>query len=67
MLGLQPVADHLVVEPALPSGIGMLALLEIPGRWGRGDAFARGDIGLRRSSELQPQLGEPRRSAARKR
>jgi glycogen debranching enzyme len=67
MLGLQPVDDHLVVEPALPSGIGLLALLEIPGRWGRGDAFARGDIGPSRSSELQPQLGEPRRRAARKR
>jgi glycogen debranching enzyme len=67
MLGLEPVGDHLVVEPALPSGIGMLALLDIPGRWGRVDAFARGDIDLGRSSGLQPELGEPRRAAARKR
>jgi glycogen debranching enzyme len=42
MLGLEPVADHLVVDPALPEGIGLLALLDIPGRWGRVDAFARG-------------------------
>ena len=43
MLGLEPLGDHLIVDPALPSGIGVLALLEIPGRWGRVDAFARGD------------------------
>ena len=42
MLGLEPVGDHLVVDPALPDGIGLLALLDIPGRWGRVDAFARG-------------------------
>src|SRR5262249_17127346 len=43
MLGLEPVGDRLVVDPALPSGIGALALLDIPGRWGRVDAFARGE------------------------
>jgi glycogen debranching enzyme len=42
MLGLEPVGDHLVVDPALPPSIGLLALLDIPGRWGRFDAFARG-------------------------
>jgi glycogen debranching enzyme len=42
MLGLEPVGDHLVVDPALPESIGVLALLDIPGRWGRVDAFARG-------------------------
>jgi hypothetical protein len=26
----------------LPESIGLLALLDIPGRWGRVDAFARG-------------------------
>jgi len=57
MLGLEPVGDHLVVAPALPQGIGVLAVLDIPGRWGRVDAFARGQIDLNRSSELQPQLG----------
>jgi hypothetical protein len=44
MLGLQPVGDHLVVDPALPREIGHLELLDIPGRWGRIDAFARGRI-----------------------
>jgi glycogen debranching enzyme len=42
MLGLEPVGDHLVVDPALPEGIGVVALLDIPGRWGKVDAFARG-------------------------
>ena len=42
MLGLEPYGEHLVVDPALPESIGLLALLDIPGRWGRVDAFARG-------------------------
>ena len=42
MLGLEPQGDHLIVDPALPESIGLLALLDIPGRWGRVDAFARG-------------------------
>jgi glycogen debranching enzyme len=42
MLGLEPVEEHLIVDPALPGDIGQLALLDIPGRWGRVDAFARG-------------------------
>jgi hypothetical protein len=67
MLGLDPIGDHLVVDPGLPTGIGVLALLEIPGRWGRVDAFARGEIELNRRWELQPQLGPPLRAAARRR
>jgi glycogen debranching enzyme len=46
MLGLEPVGDHLVVDPSLPTGIGHLELLDIPGRWGRIDAFARGRVNL---------------------
>jgi glycogen debranching enzyme len=42
MLGLDPHGDQLVVNPALPSHIGQLELLDIPGRWGRRDAFGRG-------------------------
>jgi glycogen debranching enzyme len=42
MLGLEPVGDQLVVDPALPAKIGRLELLDIPGRWGRVDAFGRG-------------------------
>ena len=48
MLGLQPVGDNLVVDPALPLEIGRLELLDIPGRWGRIDAFGRGRIDLAR-------------------
>ena len=42
MLGLEPIGDHLIVDPALPEGFGRLELLDIPGRWGRIDAFGRG-------------------------
>ena len=44
--GLEPMGDHLVVDPALPASIGHLELLDIPGRWGRVDAFARGRLQL---------------------
>ena len=42
MLGLEPYGEHLIVDPVLPQGIGHLELLDIPGRWGHIDAFARG-------------------------
>ncbi len=48
MLGLEPEGEHLVVDPALPLSIGQLALLDIPGRWGRIDAFGRGRVDVRR-------------------
>jgi glycogen debranching enzyme len=50
MLGLEPAGEHLIVDPALPSTIGHLELLNIPGRWGRIDAFGRGrvDVAQRR-------------------
>ncbi|MEU8421826.1 glycogen debranching N-terminal domain-containing protein [Micromonospora sp. NPDC048835] len=41
MLGINPHDDHLAVDPALPSAFGRIALLDIPGRWGKRDAFAR--------------------------
>ena len=44
MLGLEPQGEHLVVDPALPMRIGQLELLDIPGRWGRMDAFGRGRV-----------------------
>ena len=44
LLGLEPVGDHLVVDPALPLSIGRVELLDIPGRWGRIDAFGRGRV-----------------------
>ena len=48
MLGLEPHGDHLVVDPALPLSIGHLELLDIPGRWGRIDAFGRGRVDVRK-------------------
>jgi glycogen debranching enzyme len=44
MLGLEPLGEHLLVDAALPARIGHLELLDIPGRWGRIDAFGRGRI-----------------------
>jgi glycogen debranching enzyme len=57
MLGLEPVGDYLGVDPALPSGIGHLELLDIPGRWGRLDAFGRGRVDVETSSGFRQQLG----------
>jgi glycogen debranching enzyme len=48
MLGLEPIGDHLVVDPALPRGFGRIELLDIPGRWGRIDAFGRGRVDTER-------------------
>ncbi|MFB6393725.1 glycogen debranching N-terminal domain-containing protein [Polymorphospora lycopeni] len=44
MLGLEPYGEHLVVEPSLPEGMGRIELFDLPGRWGRVDAFARGRL-----------------------
>ncbi len=41
VLGLDPLGDHLITDPALPEAFGELQLLDIPGRWGRMDAFGR--------------------------
>ena len=57
MLGLEPIGDHLVVDPALPDGIGHLELLDIPGRWGRIDAFGRGTVDVAKFGRDRPQLG----------
>ena len=42
LLGLEPDEEHLVVDPALPLSMGRIEMLDIPGRWGRIDAFGRG-------------------------
>jgi glycogen debranching enzyme len=51
MLGLEPEGDRLVVDPALPQTIGRLELLDIPGRWGRIDAFGRGRVDVARATD----------------
>jgi hypothetical protein len=43
-LGLEPVGNHLLVDPAVPTTLEQLELLDIPGRWGRVDAFGRGRV-----------------------
>ena len=63
MLGLQPIDDHLIVDPALPVGIGHLEVLDIPGRWGRVDAFGRGRVDVETSRAIRPQLGAAPRVA----
>jgi glycogen debranching enzyme len=60
MLGLEPIDDHLIVDPALPQGIGRLELLDIRGRWGRIDAFGRGRVDVDKRSKLLAQLGDAR-------
>jgi glycogen debranching enzyme len=57
MLGLEPIGEHLVVDPALPVGIGHIELLDIPGRWGRVDAFGRGRVEVATTGGLRQQLG----------
>lgn len=42
LLGLEPVGNRLLVDPAVPKKIEWIELLGIPGRWGRADAYARG-------------------------
>ncbi|MBM0238664.1 amylo-alpha-1,6-glucosidase [Micromonospora sp. ATA32] len=41
MLGLDPQGEHLIIDPAVPDGMGRVELLDIPGRWGRVDALGR--------------------------
>jgi hypothetical protein len=41
LLGLDSDGRHLIVDPALPALLERLELLDIPGVWGRMDAFGR--------------------------
>ncbi|WP_200213285.1 amylo-alpha-1,6-glucosidase [Micromonospora coerulea] len=42
LLGLEPVGEHLVMEPRVPARFGRVELLDIPGRWGRIDVIGSG-------------------------
>jgi glycogen debranching enzyme len=61
MLGLEPLDDHLIVDPALPTRIGRLELLDIPGRWGRIDAFGRGRVDVDQQPRARQKRGAMRR------
>ncbi len=41
LLGLESNGKHLIIDPAVPAPMSRLELLDIPGRWGRMDAFGR--------------------------
>ncbi len=62
LLGLEPVGNRLLVDPALPEMVGWLTLLDIPGRWGRMDAFGRGKLelpGMPEHARPAGHIGEP--------
>ncbi|MFI6763026.1 glycogen debranching N-terminal domain-containing protein [Micromonospora sp. NPDC050417] len=52
MLGLEPHDEHLVVDPALPRGMGRVELLDVPGRWGKIDAFGRGRVDTQHEQQM---------------
>jgi glycogen debranching enzyme len=64
-LGLEPIGDHLVVDAALPDAIGDLQLLDIPGRWGRVDAFGRGRIAVEGHGKTPPAVRSGSRGGVR--
>jgi glycogen debranching enzyme len=41
LLGLESDGLHLIIDPAIPEPLGRIELLDIPGVWGRMDAFGR--------------------------
>ena len=44
LLGLDVENGHLIIEPAIPHPYEQIELLDIPGVWGRADAFGRAHI-----------------------
>src|SRR5947209_8832838 len=60
MLGLEPIGEHLLVDPALPTTIRHLEVLDIAGRWGRADAFGRGRVDTSRVTSKGRGSRKPR-------
>lgn len=44
LLGIEPIGNQVLVDPALPKKLGRLEVLDIPGQWGHADAFGRGRL-----------------------
>lgn len=65
LLGLEPVGDHLLVDPAVPIQIQEIQLLDIPGRWGHVDAFGRGRVDLTQAAKQAPTPVVSQAAAAR--
>ena len=63
MLGLEPVGRRLLVDPELPLRFGWLELLDIPGAWGRADAYGRGMVHVDLDHLDEVMLGAARPSA----
>jgi glycogen debranching enzyme len=64
LLGLEPLGNRLLVDPAFPKEVAWMTLLDIPGRWGRADAFGRGKLDMPGIAErVKPagRSGEPLR------
>ncbi|MCI0362379.1 MAG: hypothetical protein L0219_00765 [Phycisphaerales bacterium] len=54
LLGLEPIGKNLLVDPAIPRQIERIELLNIPGPWGKADAFGRGLIDLDQPTTTTP-------------
>jgi glycogen debranching enzyme len=54
-LGLESIGGNLIVDPVLPATIGRLEVLDIPGPWGRRDAFGRARTDLTASVRRRPR------------
>jgi hypothetical protein len=56
MLGLEPMGDRLVADPAVPKTLGHLQLSGIPGRWGRTNVSATGSVDVPESIDHLERL-----------